>query len=176
MNELWREIPGFEGQYEVSDRGGIRSLDRVVTTRRGPRRHRGGVLSPGQNTQGYFHVRIGSKTRTVHQLVLAAFVGPKPPGMLTRHLNGINTDNRLENLVYGTYSENGKDTSLHGSDPQANKTHCPYGHAYAGENLLIRTSEGGKRRCRTCKRAKDRRLYAKAKAGQSAAQLQGGAS
>ncbi len=49
------------------------------------------------------------RTRFVHRLVLEAFCGPCPKGMVTRHLNDVGTDNRLENLKWGTHKENGED-------------------------------------------------------------------
>jgi hypothetical protein len=52
--------------------------------------------------------------RTIHSLVLEAFVGPRPPGSVTRHLNGCPDDNRLENLAWGTHSENILDMDRHG--------------------------------------------------------------
>ena len=58
----------------------------------------------------------------VHTLVLRTFVGPKPPGMETRHLNGNRRDNRLENLAYGTGSENQADRVLHGTDSRGEKS------------------------------------------------------
>lgn len=51
----------------------------------------------------------------VHVLVLLAYCGPRPHKNVTRHLNGKNHDNRLENLAYGTYSDNMKDAMLHGT-------------------------------------------------------------
>lgn len=54
--------------------------------------------------------------RRIHRLLLLAFVGPKPDGLVTRHLNGNPLDNRLENLCYGTYAENRADAKSHGTE------------------------------------------------------------
>jgi len=71
------------------------------------------------NTHGYLRVRpyIRGKQRDipVHGLVLEAFVGPKPKGKEARHLNGDKTDNRIENLKWGTRSENSRDQIRHGT-------------------------------------------------------------
>jgi len=56
-------------------------------------------------------------TRNVHVLVLEAFAGPRPNGMVCRHLNGNPTDNRIENLAWGTESENQRDAVRHGTSP-----------------------------------------------------------
>ena len=88
--------------------------------------------------------------RTVHSLVAEAFLGPRPgEGVEVRHLNGDMTDNRLENLTYGTRSDNRNDTVVHGRHPMARKTHCTKGHPLSGENLRFDSS--GHRVCRTCK-------------------------
>lgn len=109
--ENWKDIPGFEGRYQVSDLGRVRSLDhrvRVVckgvdTTRLSP----GRILRPGRTKSGHVSVAIGrGNSRLVHQLVLEAFVGPRPDGYDTLHLNHRPDDNRLINLRYGTRSEN----------------------------------------------------------------------
>src|SRR5262245_55590749 len=55
------------------------------------------------------------KFRSIHRLVLLTFVGPCPEGSECRHLNGNRTDNRLENLAWGTHAENGADMARHGT-------------------------------------------------------------
>ena len=113
--ELWRDIPGYEGAYQVSSRGRVRSLPRVIPIY--DRRHQvsysrpcpGKILRQAVcDRAGHVSVHLGKYCRgiPVHQLVMLAFHGPPPPGMETMHLNGIPTDNRPENLRYGTHSEN----------------------------------------------------------------------
>lgn len=119
--ELWRPVVGFEGAYEVSNRGRVRSLARSVRCS-GPEkgtylsRKPGRVLSPGRVKSGHVSVVLGRKggSRLVHALVLEAFRGPRPSGSDVRHLNGVPDDNRLENLAYGSRSENGRDKKWHG--------------------------------------------------------------
>lgn len=114
--EVWKAIPGFEGKYEVSDLGRVRSLPHYVrVVARGTEAKRlspGRILRPGPSKSGHVSVAIGKgNSRLVHQLVLEAFVGPRPAapeGSLidVLHLNGNPQDNRLVNLRYGTRSEN----------------------------------------------------------------------
>ena len=110
--EQWRDIPGFEGRYQVSDQGRVRSVDRHVrlVTRQGGEMFvlkRGRQLQPGRCRSGHVSVAIGrGNSRMVHQLVLEAFVGPCPEKHEVLHLNHVPHDNRLENLRYGTRSEN----------------------------------------------------------------------
>jgi hypothetical protein len=66
--------------------------------------------------------RLKDRKLNVHALVLTAFVGPKPDGMECRHLNGNLLDNRLENLRWGTHSDNERDKRIHRA-PKSNQTY-----------------------------------------------------
>ena len=126
MDEEWRNAVGWEGLYQVSCRGRVKSLGRIV--QRGevqqPRRERilKTFLNRGYETTGFNRDGI-KKTKTVHTLVCTAFIGPRPDGMEVRHLNGVRNDNRAENLVYGTQSENQADRIPHGTDNRGEN--CP---------------------------------------------------
>lgn len=161
--ERWLPVVGYEGLYEVSDQGRVRSLDMIDSMRR---KHKGRVLvSIPVNKQGHLIVNLhknGQQTMfLVHRLVMAAFVGPCPAGQEVRHLNDMPTDNALENLAYGTRAENmadmvrnGHDAAARGTNPQSLKTHCPHGHEYTPENTA--TTKRGTRRCRECDRIRGR--------------------
>lgn len=158
--ERWLPIDGYEGVYEVSDQGRVRSLDRVTHD---GKHLRGQILAPFRMPSGHIRYGLGryGKSRTVkaHRLVLIAFVGPPPEGMEALHRNGNPADNRLENLRWGTKSENAHDAVRHGSHPEARKTHCPAGHEYAGDNVYFRPNTNH-RQCRECTRAQQRAQYA----------------
>lgn len=118
VREIWKAVPKFEGRYAVSNMGRVKSLDRVQFTRdyrttsgvykaASLRKFKGKLLSPSTCASGHLAVVIGKgNTRLVHQLVLEAFVGPRPEGFEVLHLNHTPSDNRLVNLRYGTRSEN----------------------------------------------------------------------
>lgn len=115
--EEWRPVVGFEGSYEVSDQGRVRSLARLVRGRHWSgtefmRRVPPCVLRPGGRKKGaqQFTVAIGKgNSRYVHSLVLEAFVGPAPEGHECLHGDGGASNNCLSNLRWGTRSENNVD-------------------------------------------------------------------
>lgn len=157
-NEIWKPVVGYEGIYEVSDQGRVRSLDRIVAHNSGrTQRVYGKAMSVNRNSRGYMNVGLHKngtlKTGAVHVLVLQAFVGPRPDGQVCRHLNGNPIDNRLANLAWGTHSENQYDSILHGTHGLASKDSCIRGHWLDGLNLFVDSS--GWRHCRACKREYD---------------------
>lgn len=93
--------------YSVSDEG------RVF----GPRGELKGSLRP----DGYRNVNLRGKVRLVHHLVLEAFDGPRPPGMVGRHGDGNRDNNRLSNLSWSTQADNLSDTVAHGTKVQGSK-------------------------------------------------------
>lgn len=122
--ESWREVEGFEGYYEVSDRGRVRSVDREIAqqSRKGrtyTRRLNGRMLKPSPTIYGHLQVplrRDGGLFRLlVHRLVLLAFVGPAPEGCECCHNDGDLRNNQLCNLRWGTRRENAKDRYRHGT-------------------------------------------------------------
>lgn len=154
--EFWRPVPDAPG-YEASSLGRVRSVDRVIHYRDGRTyKYRGRVLRPVTNPRnGYLYVAIG-KTRTVavHRLVLLAFIGEPPDGMECRHLNGVRTDARLDNLTWGTSRENNHDIVKHGNHRQASKDACPRHHLLQAPNLAAYCPGSAPRRaCLACARA-----------------------
>ena len=116
--ETWKDIPGYEGSYQVSSHGQVRSLDRSVTYANGRvHTYKGQMLKPFISNHGYFLVSLGRASLgcCVHQLVMLSFVGPPSKGQQVRHLDGNPLNNAVSNLCYGTPSENGQDRVYHGS-------------------------------------------------------------
>lgn len=111
MKEIWKDIKKYEGIYQVSDLGRIKSLARF-----GCKKER--ILKPCKDSGGYLYIRLYNNEKIdyrIHRLVLETFVGPCPPGMECRHLDGNKENNVLENLCWGTHSENVCDTINHGT-------------------------------------------------------------
>ena len=110
-DEEWKDIKGFEGRYQVSNLGRVRSLDRW-TNHEHPCFLKGRMLNPSMNKgKGYLRVSLsdGSRNYThyeVHRLVALHFVTGYKEGLVVNHKNEIKTDNRAENLEWCTYQYN----------------------------------------------------------------------
>lgn len=121
MEEIWKDIPGYEGKYQASSMGWIKSMDRYII-RPHPKSKvpteyhvRGRILKLTVGAHGYFVAGIGKKNiQKVHMVVAATFLGRRPPGKVTRHLDGNRQNNSITNLCYGTQSENQMDRYSYG--------------------------------------------------------------
>jgi len=119
-NEIWRPVVGYEGLYEVSNLGRVRSLDvRVRCANNATRVKKGVVLTLHSDDTGRMGISLWrnnkGKTFRVHTLVLNAFIGPCPEGMQCCHWDGNASSNKLENLRWDTQVENEKDKDRHGT-------------------------------------------------------------
>ena len=106
-NEIWRDIPEYEGLYQASNLGRVKSLERIDA--RGNRRKEK-ILNPEINSCGYYRLTFCKqsivKRYLVHRLVYEAFNGQIPEEMQVNHINEVKTDNKLENLNLMTAREN----------------------------------------------------------------------
>ena len=116
ITEEWRPVVGYEGAYEVSSIGRVRSLDRRVPRGSGTTRVRARILKQTP-LGGYPSVRLmragrGHRERA-HTIVLKAFVGPRPDGMYGCHNDGCPTNNKVCNLRWDTPRANCIDRTSH---------------------------------------------------------------
>lgn len=106
QSEEWRPVPNYEGFYSVSSIGRVRRDKRAGNT------PRDGILAQFLDDEGYCGLSLSKngdvKHALVHWLVMSAFTGERPPGMVTNHKDGNGSNNRIGNLEYVTYSENTK--------------------------------------------------------------------
>lgn len=106
MDEIWKDIPGYENRYQASSEGKIKSLTRIVQTSRGFRIITGRILKPSAYCKsGHLGVKLESKNRPVHILILITFKGNKPKGTEGMFLDGNPTNIHINNLKWGTKSE-----------------------------------------------------------------------
>lgn len=166
--ERWLPVVGFEGSYEVSDQGGVRSLDRIEEHPTYSRKLNGKPLKPTILSNGYLQVHlvkggVGNKF-SVHVLVMRAFVGPRPNGLQICHNDGSKTNNHLSNLRYDTNSANMQDAIRHGTyrNWHTDRTHCKRGHEFNSDNAIPR-KDGG-RDCRSCHSIRNKKYRDKKKA------------
>lgn len=115
--ELWKDILGWEGYYQVSNLGRVKSLDRKTPNGAGVRRVRSRIISVKTIKNGYpvINVTINNKTRKkiLYKTVLSAFVPKAEKSLVCRHIDGNKLNNRLSNLCWGSRKENSIDAALH---------------------------------------------------------------
>lgn len=115
--EEWRQVPGFEGYYEVSSLGRVKSVGRVVMMGNGVRKTIKELILTPTPAACYLAVALWRdnkiKTCKIHTLVALAFIGPRPGGMEVAHWNGDGRDNRVNNLRYATPAQNTLDKLRH---------------------------------------------------------------
>ena len=110
MEEIWVDIKGYEGFYQVSNQGRVRSVEREIIRNGRTTKLKGRVLKQNVDSKGYLCVNLSKENKTktvrVHRLIAIAFI-PNPENKpYIDHINTIRTDNRIENLRWATIEEN----------------------------------------------------------------------
>lgn len=113
MKEIWLDAKGYEGEYQVSNYGRVRSVDRKIVQKDAHGgmvtfRYHGKMLSLPVNGEGYVHLKIHNKFVRVHRMVAETFIPNPDEKPYVNHINGDKTDNRVVNLEWCTASENQK--------------------------------------------------------------------
>lgn len=110
--EIWKDIEGYEGIYQVSDEGNVRSLDRITKYKNTIHKMKlsGKPIKGNTNTRGYRYVNLcknsNKKTITVHRLVMKHFIPNHENKSEINHIDGNKTNNKLSNLEWVTSKEN----------------------------------------------------------------------
>ena len=94
MEEIWKDVKGFEGMYQISNHGRLKSFLRIKT---------GHIMSQTNKKGDYFRIVLNQKKSTyIHHLVAFHFIGDRPKGYHIDHIDGNKQNNRVDNLQYIT--------------------------------------------------------------------------
>lgn len=132
-DEVWKDVTGFESKYEVSDLGRVRSLDRYSkhnTSKTGFILQKGQMLKPYISKKGYLKVDLGDgfgkrKSVSVHRLVAIAFIDNPMSYDQVNHIDGVKTNNHLDNLEWCNNSENQLHAYANGLNVRSDKAGKP---------------------------------------------------
>lgn len=111
MKEIWKPIKGYEGLYEVSNFGNVRSLDRYVYCSnqfgsKGTRKNKGVIIKSFVQNNGYVFVHLKNKNFKIHRLVAQTFIPNNDNKPQVNHKDGNKTNNKVDNLEWCTVAEN----------------------------------------------------------------------
>jgi len=111
MQEIWKDVKGYEGMYQVSNLGRIKSLDRTVVCNRGYKLVKGMILKGEISKKGYCRIRLSNgvnnrKKYFVHRIVAFAFICNQDNKPFINHIDGNKLNNNITNLEWCTCSEN----------------------------------------------------------------------
>ncbi|MBA8773108.1 endonuclease [Staphylococcus schleiferi subsp. coagulans] len=128
MEEVWKDVPGYEGYYQVSNTGKVRSVDRVIEYKDGRVfKYPTKILKSKADTRGYLQVGFSVKGKNtnhrIHRLVAETFLEkPNIELISVNHIDGVKTNNNLDNLEWVSYSENTRKGYKIGLFEKARKT------------------------------------------------------
>jgi len=125
ISEIWKTVSGYGTLYEVSNRGRVKSLAKIMEhnykTRIVKKFYKERILNPSEAATGHQYIRLHNAKKgtqfLVHRLVCEAFNGPCPPGMECAHLDGDPKNNNFTNLIWCSHKTNCSHMKMHGTNP-----------------------------------------------------------
>ncbi|MDF2931245.1 MAG: prophage LambdaSa2, endonuclease family protein [Chryseobacterium sp.] len=144
MNENWKEVKGFEGFYEVSETGIVRTVERV-SNRKSKLGNPSSIVIKSKvklanlSKVGYLTIALVKENKTyttyLHRIIAEAFVDrKKDEKYVVNHINGIKTDNRIENLEWVTSSQN----NIHALDKNLRRTRKDVDEAFVNSVMELK--------------------------------------
>lgn len=134
MQEIWKDIKGYEGLYQVSNLGRVKSLPRNTKNQ-----YKNGIIKKNIILKnGYYFINLynnGSKLFTIHKLVAQAFIPNLKNKPCINHIDGNKQNNCVDNLEWCTYSEN----ELHAFNKNLKKPPCKKINQYDLQGNFIKT-------------------------------------
>lgn len=111
MSEIWKDVIGYEGYYQISNLGNVRSLDRTIEYKNGRLYHKKGhIMSCNKDTKGYFTISFTKNNHPkrwwIHRLVAQAFLSDFDESLVVNHIDGVKTNNQVSNLEMVTSQGN----------------------------------------------------------------------
>lgn len=125
VKEIWKDISGYENKYQISNLGNVKSMEMKLRVKGGVlRTKKEKILKPMLGKRGYLVVNLWEdyikKTATIHRLLMEHFVENPENKRCVNHINGIKTDNRLDNLEWATHTENNRHSWANGLNRSGN--------------------------------------------------------
>lgn len=149
---IWLPVKGYEGRYEVSNIGQVKSSDMHVNCAHGKRIYKGRVKATRPNNRGYITVALcrGGKTINylVHRLVAEAFITNDSGKPQVNHIDGDKNNNRADNLEWVTDNENKLHSSVDKGGTQRPRRCVELTHCSSGESLVFDSIKGAERALR----------------------------
>lgn len=139
INEIWKDIPGYEGMYECSNYGNIKSVDRNIENSLIGSFIKKGIHKSPSMRGNYLKVALSKngvvKQISVHRIIAETFITNFNGKKCVNHKNGIKTDNRVENLEWNSYSENTNHSYKNGL--QVSQKGSSHGKSKTNENDVL---------------------------------------